>query len=847
MGTLRTRLWRAAGAIFALAACVASGPGRAAPDGRAPDGAAAYATAVAGLERREGLTPVYLDAKAGRVLVALSPDANGNLGEYIYQTYMRSGLGSTPIGIDRSNPGRTRILRFRRAGSKVMAELENLAFRADSGSSDEAAAVRESFPPSIIWSGDVVADGPDGAVLVDLSSFLTRDAFGVIDALKKSKQGAFKLAADRSYPDVNEIGVFPENLEFEAHETFVSDAPGEEVARIVPDPHAVTLIEHQSLIKLPPPGFTPRLADPRTGSFSLLVANYGAHLGDESVYRLANRFRLEKTDPSAARSPVKKPIVFYVDRAAPEPIRSALVEGARWWSAAFDAAGFIDAFRVEVMPPGASVLDARYNVINWVHRQTRGWSYGYAVSDPRTGEIIKGSVLLGSLRVRQDRMIFEGLVGADRTGTGAADDPIVISLARVRQLAVHETGHALGLAHNFAGSTFDDRGSVMDYPPPRVGIDEGGHLDFSHAYAVGVGSWDRFAIKWLYSEVSPGPAGQATLESIVGKGYGEGLRYVRDEDARPTGSAQPYGALWDDGPDSVASLEHVLAVRKIALARFGPANIPAGAPLSELRRVIVPIYLFHRYEVDSVSKSVGGVDFTYGVRGDGLHLSTVVDAARQRQALKAMIATLDPTILDLPDTLIAQLSVGRDGREDPAYDLEVFGDAQSPVFDLEAAAKAAADITLSDLFDPDRLQRVSDQGGRDPTQLGLSELLKATLDAAFETRAASPRQAVLRRVVQTRMVTRLARVLADKTASPSVKAGVRAALDGLATRLAQRRDGDPAERAQASWLSGLILDRSRDELAELAASDKAFEPPPGMPIGSDGEACWFCEAPSIGG
>ena len=727
-----------------------------------------FAKATVGLDRHEGLLPLYLDPRGGRLLVSLTPDSTGDLGEFLYQTYMRSGLGSTPIGIDRSNPGHTRILRFRRAGPKVMAELENFAFRADGASADETAAVRESFPPSIVWSGDVIATGVGGAVLVDLTSFVARDAFGVIDALKKADQGTYKLAPDRSYADVEGAGVFPENLELEAHETFVSDAPGEEVGRVVPDPHAVTLIEHQSLIKLPPPGFTPRLADPRTGGFSLLVANYGAPLSEASVYRLAERFRLEKTDPTAARSTVKKPIVFYVDRAAPEPIRSALVEGASWWSQAFEAAGFIDAFRVEVMPPGASVLDARYNVINWVHRQTRGWSYGYAVTDPRTGEIVKGSVLLGSLRVRQDRMIFEGLVGADKTGTGASDDPLVVSLARVRQLAVHETGHALGLAHNFAGSTFDDRASVMDYPPPRVEIGPGDHLDFSKAYAVGVGSWDRFAIKWLYSEVPSGAAGQVALESIVDQGYAKGLRYVRDEDARPTSSAQPYGALWDDGPDSVASLEHVMAVRQIALARFGPANIPAGAPLSDLRRVIAPIYLFHRYEVDSVSKSVGGVDFAYGVRGDLLHASTVVPGARQRQALKAMLATLDPAVLDLPNALIERLSVGRDGRDDPAYLAEVFGDAQSPVFDLDAAAKSAADVTLGDLLDPSRLQRVSDQGARDPEQLGLAELLDTTLSSAFTEGTMSGRQEALRRVVQTRMVTRLARVLEDKSASASV-------------------------------------------------------------------------------
>jgi hypothetical protein len=819
----------------AAAAAKAPAPATPAP-GPAGD---EYAKATAGLQKQEGLLPVYVDKANGRVLLSLpAADGDGVAGRYLYQVYLRAGLGSNPTGLDRSAVGPTQVLAFRRAGKKIIAQFENYSFRAEAAAAGERQAVAESFAASNIWSGAIVAEGADGRVLIDISSFLMRDAYGVGDALKASKQGGFRQVADLGYVDAGETQTFPENVELEAHQTYASDEPGREVTGIAPDGKSLTFTVHHSLIKLPEPGYQPRLYDPRVGAFNDVIANYGAPLTQPVVYRLAHRFRLEKTDPSAARSPVKKPIVFYVDSAAPEPVRSALVEGARWWAEAFDKAGFIDAFKVEVLPAGVSPLDARYNVINWVHRQTRGWSYGAEVVDPRTGEIVRGAVLLGSLRIRQDRMIFEGLAGTEKTGSGSPDDPIQLSLARIRQLAVHETGHAIGLLHNFAGSTYGDRASVMDYPPPRVLVTDG-RLDFSQAYARGVGDWDRFAISWLYGQFAPGVDERSALNALAGSAQAKGLRFVTDEDSRPLGAAQPYGALWDDGADAPAALDNALAVRRIALTGFGVHNLPPGTAVQELKRVIVPVYLFHRYEVDAVAKMLGGIDYGYPVAGDGHEASLAVPAGDQRRALAALTHTLDPAALDLSDPLLGLLSGGQSGAHDKGYDIEVFPTAGGPIFDLPGAAETSAELTFANLLQPQRLERLLAQHAADPGQVGVSEVLDALVATVFDPKPLTARQAEIRRRLQARLIYDLAALATDKEASPTVQALANQALVGVGERLKRGKFSDPLDAAQAKAF-GPLLSGDRAVLAALAEKAPALAPaPPGMPIGDDGD-CWLC-------
>lgn len=784
--------------------------------------------ATAGLARQEGLLPVYVDKDKGRILIALPPaDASGVSGRFLYVSALKTGLGSAQVGLDRARLNDTQILVFRRIGSKVVAEYENPRFIASGAPADEQAAARDAFAVSTVWAGKVEGLTADGRVLVDIASFLTRDVGNVAGAMKMAEEGEFKLVPDLSLADPGAVKVFPENLEFEARETFSFERPGPETRNIAPDPKFVTLTIRHSLIKLPEPGYEPRVFDPRSGAFDSIVYDYGAPLDRDIAVRLAHRFRLEKTDPTAAVSPVKKPIVYYVDRAAPEPVRTALQQGASWWAKAFEAAGFKDAYRVEIMPEGADPLDVRYNVINWVNRATRGWSYGQSIADPRTGEIIKGSVLLGSLRVRQDMLIFEGLVGADQDGTGGPNDPVQVSLTRLRELSAHEVGHTLGFAHNF-GASIQGRPSVMDYPPPRVKL-TGGRIDLSDAYGTDIGDWDKFIVDWMYADVAPGAAGQAQLAAKA-RAAAERLRFVQDNDARPVGSGHPAGAIWDDGADPVAELDRMMAVRKVALDQFGERALRPGEALQALKRKFVPIYLLHRYQVEAAAKAVGGVDFGYGVKGDANAAAKLVPAERQRAALTSLLAAMTPQVLDTPERLVPLLSSAQAGDIDRQSDIEIFATAGGPVFDSLVAADVGAGLVLDALTASERLNRMVDQHRRDPAQPGVGELTQRMLTAAFTP--ASGRYAEIARRVQTRTVLDLAAAARLRATSPGAASEIAQALADLAVKLKAAPGTDPSERAHRLRLAALLQDK--DELKRVLADPK-LKPatPPGMPIGEE--------------
>lgn len=777
--------------------------------------------ALRGTEAQTGLLPVHVNGADGRILLELPPaDADGIAGRFIYMSALETGLGSAPIGLDRGAFAGSRILVFRRIGNHILAEIENSRFRASAGTPIEQRAVRESFAYSTIWRGEVVADTAGGGTLVDIAPFLVRDDPGIARAIAGKNGGDFEFKPDLSLADTNFVRVFPRNIEMRARLTFTAGEPQAEVNNITPVRGNVSMVVRHSLIALPEPGYQPRRFDPRAGSFGTQVVDYSQPLGQPIVYELANRFRLERTDPSAERSPVVEPIVFHIDPGAPEPIRTALAEGVAWWSEAFEAAGFVDAFRVEILPESADPLDIRYNVVNWVNRATRGWSYGQAVDDPRTGEIIRGNVLLGSLRVRQDIMIFEALVGAGLTGTGDPNDPITAALARIRQLGAHEVGHAIGLAHNFAGS-IQGRYSVMDYPAPRITLVDG-LPDISDAYGVGVGPWDNFAIRWLYGARNESEA-RATME----RGLADALIFVGDGEARPADAPHPAGSLWDDYADPVAELERMMEVRRVAVSRFGPAAIGAGQPLSQLRRSFVPIWLLHRYQVEAAAKLLGGVQFAYALNGDGTERAEPVSAGAQRDALDALLDTLSPQALSVPANVTPYLSSGYSGNTDRQTSIELMDMAGEPIFDPLAATEVGAVVTLTDLLAPGRLNRLEIQNQADPALIGAHETIDALIDRTFGFSGREGDAGVRRRIATTTALA-LARAQRDDALSPTVAL----ALDERLHDLADDLDGRGSD-VQSQWGRGLArLLRDREALdAAIADEGRLPRVPPGMPIG----------------
>ena len=770
------------------------------------------------LERFDGFVDLGWNARSGRLFLYVDEFDT----PFIYQASMPRGVGSNDLGLDRGQLAATRVVRFERHGPRVLLVADNLDFRANSDNEDERQAIAESFARSVLWGFDVVAESGD-SVTIDGTDFFLRDAHGLSAELSDLEEGDFSVDASRSAIYLPRTKAFPDNSEIEAVITYQGKPTGPHLPTVVPDPTAVTVHLRHSFIRLPDDGYKPMAYDPRAGVIGLSYGSAGytdfaTDIGDNLKINYGRRHRLEKKDPSAEVSEAVEPIVYYLDRGAPEPVRSALLDGARWWNEAFEAAGYKDAYRVEVLPEGADPMDVRYNVIQWVHRSTRGWSYGSSVLDPRTGEIIKGHVTLGSLRVRQDYMIAEGLL-APYVDDAMPDDMIEMSLARIRQLSAHEVGHTLGFEHNFASSA-QDRASVMDYPHPLIRFDESGGIDLGDAYGVGIGEWDKRTVIYAYQDFPDGVDADAAREEIMAQTIAGGFAYVSDRDSRSVGSAHPDGNLWDNGEDAIEELEHLLAVRQHALERFSEQVLRDGRPLAKLEEVLVPIYLLHRFQLHAVGKLIGGRYFSYNLRGDGQPLPTDVSVDRQQQAIDALLATLEPEVLRLSNALVESIPPRPPGNPRTR---ETFVGATGVTFDPLAPAAASVSLTLEVLLHPDRAARMS-RGGSPDFQSLVNALLRATW---FRQPGPSFDYDELQRQTNLLVLDRLLRLAVDNTLDDDVQSVAMAAVDRI--HQTAGRNVAPAMLAHMR-LARFRIEQAWEDPASVAELP-SVTPPPGSPIG----------------
>jgi hypothetical protein len=784
---------------------------------------------IAGMEKFPGFFPFYWDAKAGKIWLEIDKWNT----EFLYVESLPAGIGSNDIGLDRGQLGNSAIVRFDRVGPRVLLVAPNYNFRATTNNPDERLAVKDAFAESTLWGFEVAAE--EGTrVLVDATSFYLRDVHQVTNTLQRLQQGTYRLEPSRSAFYLPNTKNFPQNTEVETTLTFTGEPAGQLVREVVPVPEAITVRERHSFVQLPPPGFKPRVFDPRSSFQNVDYMDFATPIEEPVTKRFITRHRLQKKDPSARVSEAVEPIVYYVDRGAPEPVRSALVEGARWWNQAFEAIGYKDAFRVEIMPADVDPMDVRYNVIQWVHRSTRGWSYGNSLVDPRTGEIIQGRVSLGSLRDRQDFLIAEGLLAPyDKTNT-ASPKLLEMVLARLRQLSAHEVGHTLGLQHNYAASPVS-RASVMDYPAPRAKLGADGVPDLSDAYAKGIGEWDKVSVAYGYQDFPAGTNEQQALDRTLSEAFARGLMYLTDQDARPPSSASSVAHLWDNGTNVIDELGNVMKVRAAALRRFGENNIREGAPMATIEEVLVPIYMYHRYQVEAAAKVVGGQDYVFSVKGKGDRNPQIVSPEEQRRALAAVLETIKPDALAVPESLLRLIPPRPSGYPRTREDFRI---RTQPVFDSLAPAEAAADHVSGFLFNQERAARLVQFHARDARNPGLGEVIDKILASTWKAPAATGYAREIQHTVNMIILNDLMSLASGERALNQVRAIASWKLDQLKTWATQqtRLTADENRRAFLYYAIEQIK-RFQDDPKKINLT-RPQAPPDGQPIGM---SCGFSQ------
>jgi hypothetical protein len=774
-----------------------------------------------GLKKYDGYMNFYWDENAGKIWLEVDKLDS----EILYQTSLPAGLGSNDIGLDRGLQVDTRVVKFLRTGRKLLMVQPNFEYRANTNDKAEKRAVEQSFAQSAIWGFGIEAES-NGHALVDATDFMLRDAVHAANRIRNMHQGNYLPDKSRSAIYLPRTKNFPLNTEFEATITLVNSEgeTGNYVQSVTPSPEAITIRVHHSFVQLPDNNYTPRTFDPRSSFIDISYFDYSTPVYEPIDKYLIIRHRLQKKDPSAAKSEAIRPIVYYLDNGTPEPVRSALLEGAQWWNQAFEAAGYINAFQVKILPDSADPMDVRYNMINWVHRSTRGWSYGAAVVDPRTGEIIKGNVSLGSLRVRQDYLIATGLLAPFEKGLPADNKMMTMALNRLKQLSAHEVGHTLGLMHNYSASVVN-RSSVMDYPPPSVILDANGDIDISNAYAKGIGEWDKVSIEWGYQDFPKGVDEHLELNKILTTAYNKGLQFISDRDARAPGGFHPTAHLWDNGPDPVAELKTVMKVREKALNGFGENDIRPGMPMAFLEDALVPVYLYHRYQTEAVTKIVGGMNYKYALRGDGQIITQTISKEDQLKALDALIATIDPAVLVLPERIIKLIPPRPAGYD---YTKELFKKRTGLAFDALSPAETAADMPLSFLFNSERINRMV-QYQVQYNGLGLNEMIDRLINATWKAPRRKGMEALIQLQTEQIVLTYLLAAGVNDDNSFIAKSVLQKELNDLKSFIELKKK-TPADSLYAGHL---LLALERMKAPEKAKPTLHATMPPGAPIGCD--------------